>query len=189
MQSWASRLGIILWIDGQMNRHSRADRCLAGSGRTDKKEYLQRSNPEIWRGNLQNRFATRWALAAVMPFALALILVQGPRRNRLEIGAPDDPFDMRRRREAARTSGDHLRLRSAPLRRRHAEQAAHETSGRFAATSPMPTAAALRAAAPECERIAIKPPRRDVRGIDLRAACLETAPLEEVLLGRRFVAP
>src|SRR5579863_308795 len=96
---------------------------------------------------------------------------------------------MRRRREAPPAAGDHLLLRLEPLRLRHRRQAAHQTPGRLAGAAPVPLARPLGAAAPEAERVAIEPARRDVRGVDLRPSLLERAPLEEVSLGRRFVAP
>src|SRR5580704_10474297 len=51
----------------------------------------------------------------------------------------------------------------------------------------MPLASRARTAAPELKHLAIKPPRRDMRGIDLRLAFFERAALEIIRLLRRFV--
>ena len=61
---------------------------------------------------------------------------------------------------------------------------------RIAETAPVPLAAPLRAAAPQTQRIAIKPERHAVRGVDLGLALLVGAALEIIaFLGFRFVTP
>src|SRR5580704_17529645 len=111
------------------------------------------------------------------------MLAGPPRHHRIEIGAPDDPFEMRAWRIAARTAGDYLSLRFLPLRGRHTDQTTHQTAARLAATAPMPPALRLRTAAPESERVAIKSLRRPMRGFDLRPPRFIGAALEEVLFG------
>src|ERR1700724_1126551 len=110
-----------------------------------------------------------------------------PRHDLLERAAAHGPFDMRCRRDAARTAGDHLLLRRGPPPCRHTGQAAHETARRLAETAAVPPAQRSRAAAPQIERVAIQPAGRDMRGIDLRAPLLVRAPLEVGrLVGKLF---
>src|SRR5580700_11911507 len=94
---------------------------------------------------------------------------------------------MARRRDTPRAAGNHLLLGYEPRRGRHARQAAHETASRLAQAAPMPLASRARTAAPEREHLAIKPPRRHMRRIDLRLAFFESTPLEKIRLLRRFV--
>ena len=104
--------------------------------------------------------------------ALTRCSTENPRHQILERGAAHHPFDMAGERNAARAAGDHLLLRAPPQRRRHERPGAAKTMLRIAETAPVPPAAPLRTAAPQPQRIAIKPERHAVRGVDLGLALL-----------------
>src|ERR1700730_4414983 len=62
-------------------------------------------------------------------------------------------------------------------------------TGRLTQTATMATAGAQRAAPPKCERLAIKPVGRGVRGIDQRPALFERPPLKIDIVVGWFLAP
>src|ERR1700728_3323542 len=119
---------------------------------------------------------------------LAPQLTELPRRQRRQRAAAHGPFDMARRCNTPRSAGNHLLLRPEPRRGPRAPQGAHETNRRRAQAAPVTLANRTRTTPPERQHLAIKPPRRNMRGIDLRLALRERAALEKIRLLRRLVA-
>jgi len=97
------------------------------------------------------------------------------------------PLHVRCRRKTTRTAGDHLLSRAQPPRLRHEQEAALQTSVRGAKAMPMVLAAPHRTAAPKPQRVAIQPPRRNMRRIDLREALLKRPTLEVFFFAHDFL--